>query len=103
MGENGAHRIPDLSGGRDLGPQQVALTDVRFVASINVGVVSEVGGVNLGSPCLRVIDLSTGKAMLTPVRAAWLRQMAGEFDKWAGILDAAQGVGSRDSHSTQGD
>lgn len=102
MADNGRGIRPHLAGGRDLGPQQVALTDVRFVAAINLSVVDRIGDVPFDVPCLQVIDLSNGRAMVTPVNAPWMRRLADQLQRAADGLESLEGVGSPGSHSTVG-
>lgn len=102
MSSNHHHGPPDLAGGRVLGPQQAVAVDVRMVPGLNLSVIDRVGDVQLSRACLQVVDLSTGKAMITPVDARWMRQFAEQLQRAADGLDARAGVGSEGPQSSPG-
>lgn len=102
MARNDRHGPPDLGGGRVLGAQAMAATDVRFVPGLNLAVIDQVAGVKLSRPCLQVVDLSNGHAMITPVDARWMRQFADQLARAADAAESLEGVGSAGSQSLAG-
>lgn len=102
MAGDNHHGPPDLAGGRVLTPQQMPVVDVRFVPGLNLAVIDRIADVGLSRPCLQVVDLSTGKATVTPVDARWMRQFAGQLTRAADGFDTAQGVGSAGPQLSEG-
>jgi hypothetical protein len=99
-GSNGP-QIP--AGGKLLGPQQVAITELRIVPALQLAIVNVAGNVPVGAPCLQVVDLQAGRAMLTMVDVRWMRQFSKQLADTADQLEARAGIGSAPSHLDEGD
>lgn len=102
MGSSSSGVPPDLSRGRVLGGQPMVATDVRFVPGLALSIVDCFGDVQFSRPCLQVVDISTGKAMVTPVDARWMRQFADQLARAADGLDSIEDVDSLGSQSIAG-